>query len=419
MAFVTMGTLSLMLSSCLTLSQDVTPPPGDPASPTQLAAETAEEAGDGLIDAAETAAPGVVMVEVIDQTGGALLQKNLTVRLEAYDQFELVFESSLDLPPTAQVRFSEVPFQADRVFFASVAYGGAIYRSEIVQAAQETTSFDLQVQIFDTTTDRTNLVIDRLHILIDFPAPEVLQVSEIFVLSNLGSDTVVAMSPGLASVEFSLPEGAGSLFFEDGTLGGRYILTEDGFGDSVSIPPGQGVYQVVVSYILPYDRNRLNFVQRVNYPLSSHVLLVPSGSAKVKNSSLRDVGVQTISSGEIQVFSGGEILSGGELKFKLTGSPYGTQGFSFLSIELSASFLIGLGVLGVGLLVSGIWLYFKTRKKELDIDRMIFSPDARDDILDSIIALEDHFQAGEVGEDDYRKKRQQLKEQLRKITENE
>lgn len=421
---VILGAFSLLLSGCLTLSEDVTPPP-DNTSPTSqptadIAApppvETLDEALDALDAQGEA---GSITVEVIDHTGGALIQEGLSVKLESYDQFELVFETSQDLTPSALVKFNEVPFQAGRVFFASVAYGGAVYRSEIIQAGEETSSLDLQVQIFETTTETTGLIIDRLHLLFDFPAPDFIQVSEIFILSNLGSATIVAESPGGASVEFPLPEGAQSLIFEDGAVGQRFLLTEDGFGDTVSIPPGEGVYQVVVSYTLPYDRNRLDFVQRLSYPLSAHVVLVPATGVRVKKSSLQDLGVQSLPGSEIQVFSGGAIARGEVLEFKLTGNPSSPSSGSLLTGAISDWFMIGMGVLGVGLLGGGIWLYLRSRSNNLRTDQEDYSPAERNEILDSIIALEDLFQAGEITEADYQRKRNQLKERLREISGNE
>ncbi len=418
------GFLSLLFSGCLALSEDVTPPPDNLSSTSQPTSSSATqpplETPDNDLEAplSEPEA-GSVVVRVVDQTGGKLIQEDLSVKLESYDEFELVFETSQDLPPSALVRFSDVPFQAGRVYFASVAYGGAVYRSEIIQVGEDTFSLDLQVEIFDTTTDTAELIIDRLHLLFDFPSPNLIQVSEIFILSNQGVKTIVAESLGQASVEFPLPTGAGSLVFEDGALGQRFLLTEDGFGDTVSIPPGEGVYQVVVSYTLPYDRNRLEFSQRLSYPLSAHVVLVPAEGVKVKNSSLRDLGVQSLPGSEIQVFSGGAIPRGEVLEFKLTGNPFGSPMGALLSWNLTNWFMIGLGVLGIGLLASGIWLYIRSRKN-LENNKQEESSDLeRDEILDSIIALEDLFQAGEISEAVYQLKRDQLKEQLKEISGNE
>ncbi len=81
--------------------------------------------------------------------------------------------------------------------------------------------------------------------------------------------------------------------------------------------------------------------------------------------------------------------------------------------------MIGLGILGAGLLASGIWLYTRTRKENLPRGQEKSDTGDRDQILDSIIALEDLFQEGEITEAAYKAKRDQLKEQLREISGNE
>ena len=409
-AVLVFGLLSLVLSSCLSLTQDITPPPEISSTATQPEEDTpptpppAETQEEGL---ESSALEGGVTVEVIDRSGGALPQQDLVVKLEGFDQFDQVFEVSQELPLSAMVNFSNVPFKAGRIIFASVAYGGAVYRSEIVQVSEDTPALSLQVPIFETTTERAGLVIERLHLLIEFPASDMIQVSEIFILSNLGAETVVAESPGQASVEFSLPEGAQSLVFEDGALGQRYLLTDSGFADTVSILPGQGVYQVLVSYLLPYERGRLNFAQPINHPLNAHVVLVPAGDVKVKSSSLEDQGLQSVPGGDIRVYTGSSIAAGDELIFKLIGSPYRSAEGTPIWI------MIGLGVAGLGLLVSGAWLYFDSRNKD------VINIQEADGILDSIIALEDLFQEGKITEPAYQKKRDQLKDQLRDLTSNE
>ncbi|MEJ2448279.1 MAG: hypothetical protein P8Y37_10145, partial [Anaerolineales bacterium] len=199
--FITLTVLvSLMLGGCLTLADARTPPPGEPRSTMSAAAATSTIAVQTDSQTENTPAPtvpaeeGSVIVDVQDQTGGVLLDSGLEISLEGYDQFEQVYQDILTVPADGKVTFQEVPFEPGRVFFASVPYGGAIYRSEVVQVDQET-SLNLQLQIFETTTDTSGLLIDRLHVLVEFPQPGMAQVTEIFILSNLGDTTIVSGAP--------------------------------------------------------------------------------------------------------------------------------------------------------------------------------------------------------------------------------
>ncbi|MCD4802360.1 MAG: hypothetical protein K8R16_05415 [Anaerolineales bacterium] len=360
--------ISLLLSGCLNLSDDVTPPPeavktnpvvNTPILPT--AVPTQEQPLPNETTPEETELK-VVYVEVSDHTGGTLLDLDLDVRLEAYDNFAQVFQETLTLPSTGIIDFNDVPFLEGRVYFASITYGGAVYRSEITEFAPEAAELGLHVQLFDTTADDSGLHIDRIHVLVEFSEPGLLQIVEIFIFSNNGEATVVAGSPDQPTVFFPLPEGAAAIEFEDGLLGQRYLETQDGFGDTVSISPGAGVYQVLVYYTLPYQGNTLDFAQTINYPVGAVVVMTPVNQIEVKGSYLEDVGVQDITSGAFQVYAGGGLNRGEELQFQISensetalvqdeSSPLEIQGY-----------LIGLTALGVVMILAGSWLFFRNRR---------------------------------------------------------
>jgi hypothetical protein len=57
-------------------------------------------------------------------------------------------------------------------------------------------------------------------------------------------------------ITFQLPDGASNLMVKGGSLGGRFVSTSDGFGDTQGIPPGTGT-QILFSYDLPYDKDLL------------------------------------------------------------------------------------------------------------------------------------------------------------------
>ncbi|MCJ7718059.1 MAG: hypothetical protein MUO54_16270 [Anaerolineales bacterium] len=417
--------LSLFISGCLTLSDDITPPPANvqtgsisntpvprTLAPTLDHAQATDTSGEETTT--DDTTPGVVYVEVLDFTGGALLDQGLEVRLEAYENFMQVYEETLTIPSTGIVDFNEAPFLAGQVYFASIAYGGAVYRSEVTELAPDASELVLQVQIFETTTDDSGLTIDRIHVFIDFPEPDLVQIVEIYIVSNFGNATVVADTAGLPTVSFPLPEGAASIEFENGVLGERYLKTEDGFGDTVSIPPGSGVYQVLVYYTLPYQRNKLDYSHPVSFPVEAVVVMTPANQVKVKGNSLEDLGVQSIPDGAMQVYAGESLAKGEKLKFQISGNPETALPQVESSPLQVPGYLIVLAVLGVGMILSGIWLYFRNRKlNEVSLETdQLESEEDREKILDQIIALEDLYSSGDITEKEFQKKRKELKKKL-------
>jgi hypothetical protein len=67
------------------------------------------------------------------------------------------------------------------------------------------------VVIYETTSDTSTLKTDRLHILLDFPAADKVQVIEMHIITNPTNRTMVSDVDGGAVVKFTLPEGATNL----------------------------------------------------------------------------------------------------------------------------------------------------------------------------------------------------------------
>jgi hypothetical protein len=423
--------VSLILTSCLSLAEDITPPPD--VTLVQIQAETSptlQPTGDAPSspesEGENEAVSGLVSVIVVDQTDGLLFEEDPEIILEGYDQFEPAFEASLPVPVDGLVEFSDIPFPEGRVYFASIPYGGAVYRSQIVMVEGDTAGLELQVEIYKTTTDQSGLVIDRLHVLMDFNQPGLVDIVEIFIISNFGDATIVPASAGEISVEFPLPSGAMGIGFEDGALGQRYLKTDQGFGDTVSIPPGSGIYPVSVYYSLPYENDKFDFVQRLNYPVGAVVVMLPAGEIILQGIGLEDHGVQSIPSGEVQVFSASSIEADETLEFSVSGK---------LAVEVPATenpavpaplpdgaklsdvIVYGAGALGVILVIGGVLLMIRRRQQDDPLREEDILGESADDIMDSIIALDDLYANGDINEKDYQEKRKELKEKLKSISE--
>jgi len=431
--------VGLALGGCVNLSEDITPPPAT-AAPTETAAappageleasasptpgaEPTEEPGTDDLEsdsAGPEATEGTVTVDLINQGVENLTGSEVTVRLEGFDHMTQAFSGSITISAEEKARFEDVPLLPGRFFFASVSYQGAVYRSDIAQVEGEEDQISLEVEIFGTTTDQSGLSIDRVHIFVDFPAPEVVQLGEMFVVSNFGEQTVVAGEDEEIVLEYPLPENAANLTFQNGSLGERFRKTEDGFGDTASIPPGSGVYQVMAFYDLPYQRSRLTFEQEMPLPVGAAIIMTPVGDVQVKGNQIQDLGVRQIQNGSIQVFVRENLSAGEDFTFSLSGRPLESVGEEQApdSDQQRRNLLIGGGILGVVLVGVGLWFYLRLNREEAP-DEFSQEPSSRQEILDEIIMLDDQFEAGQIEEDQYRARRAELKDQLRAAVEGE
>ena len=239
-----------------------------------------------------------------------------------------------------------------------------------------------------------------------------LRVLELYIISNPGDKTVVAAKQGEPVLSFQLPPAATNLQFEDGASTERYIQTPGGFGDTVSVRPGSGNYQVLYSYELPYKR-KLDLSRPMTLPVQAVVILVPEQSIKIKGEGIQDAGTRDIQGIQYHMYNGQALQMGNDLKFTVTGKP--AAGATALTTSSSTNLLIGVGVLGLVLVVAGVWIYLRNRPEAEDEEETPVAsaaPESAESIMDTILALDDLYRDGKLPEDAYLQRRTELKRRL-------
>ncbi len=241
-----------------------TPNPGASTTGTPVAqAETpaaGQVAGTPPIAGTTPAAPSTITItgSVTNASEGGKLPDGMKATLLAYKGMDQAFDKSVDVPADGVYRFSDVEFSSDYVYFVSLDANGVTFNSDILHGKDVTGGqASLPVQIYDTSTDASKLLADRMHVFFDFTQPGKVQVVNLYIISNPSDKAIVAPEKGKPVVTFDLPEGATNLQFQDGALGERYVQTEKGFGDTQGIQPGTGQHQVLFAYDMPYN-NKLD-----------------------------------------------------------------------------------------------------------------------------------------------------------------
>ncbi len=393
-----------------------------PVAEATAATPTGTEAPSGTPQPTETASTPEIQKDRVTVQGqvtngsGGEVPPGLTVVLHGFDNDSPGEVINLETQTDAEGRFTfqdvEAPFH--RVFVVSVEYQGAVYGSDWAVATGDPV-LELPVTIYDTTTDPSALRVDRLHIFFEFPAPETLRVIELYVISNTGEKTVVAEEPGQPVVTFALPEGATNLQFQDGELGGRYVATEGGFGDTRPVPPGNGAYQVVFAYELPYAKHA-EVRHAVTLPTDSVALLAPTTGVKVKSAMLEDAGVRQIEGQSIHLYQSEPLQPGDEIAFEISGRPdEAAKGGPAPRTGLA----IGLVVFGVGLIALGAVLWKRQQslaeeawEEEPEETNALLTEDDPETLMDAILNLDDLYKQGRLPEEAYRRRRAALKARL-------
>lgn len=362
---------------------------------------------------------GTVTGQVVNASGDNL-PTGLDVTLRGFDDMQEVYSSTTTLSSAGMFEFDDVQLLSGRVFMATIVYEDTTYGSDISVIEGNENNINLPITVYGTTTDASVLSVDRLHMFFEFADENTLRVIELYILSNPSNLTVVPKENGEPAVRFVLPEGAQNLEFQDGTLGERYSQTEDGFGDTIAVRPGAGTYEILFAFEMPYDR-RLEMVQPVLLPVGAVVILVPEGGVNISSDMLSDEGLRDVQGVQYRLYNGEGIPAGQDLRLTLSGRPASGGGLSLVSGD-SSNLVIGLGVFGLALLVTGVWLFRRSRSTEEetefedviedDTSPEVVETENIDSLMDAIIALDDLYQEGSLPEEAYLKRRAELKARL-------
>jgi mono/diheme cytochrome c family protein len=365
------------------------------------------------------AAFGTIRGQVINGTAGAVLPAGLEVELHGFDGDAEVLMETAVVGDDGTFLFENLEVVPGRLYVAASEYGGILYTSEITHLTEAGETLNMTITIFEATQDTDAVSVDRLHVLFDFSNEGVVRVLELWVISNLGDETI-ATSEGEGLLEIALPEEAGQPNFEDSALGERYLPTETGFIDRMPLRPGAGVAQLVFDFDMPYS-GRLDFDQHMNYPVQAVVVLVDEGGPRITGDAVEDRGLMTVSDLQMQTYALGPLAAGDEMRFRVSGRPRPL--ITLGGEDTGRNLAIALGVFGAALIGVGAWWYFSRRVASRpaveagDVEETGLGGGAtsrrasREDLLRAIAELDDAYAAGDVEEAEYQRSRRELKAQ--------
>lgn len=400
------------------------PTTGEEASPSPSAETTATPAG----ESGTTSAPNETSVEtikvfgkVINDTGGSI-PEGLTITLKMIDQLNETGSLTTAINPDGSYQFSEVPMNASRTLVASVEYENLVFNSEPSRLSEEEieainegaplNDVELDVHISESTTDLSQVSVDRLHVFFDFSRQGVVQVVELYLVSNNSGRTVVPSAEGGGILSFELPPDASNLQFQDSVIGERYLATENGFTDTAAIPPGEDSLQVLFAFDLPYEK-KAHISLPIPYDIGTLIVMAPTEGVAFQSPQLVDEGNRAMQQSTFRVYSGTDFKANSTLDLTLSGDPSG-QNSSVQGLQ-TGTVIVGAAILLLVLLSSGYYIY--QRRKALEhIHKEAEEAEKldKDSLMDAIIALDEQYKGGKISEKVYRQRRAELKEKLKR-----
>ncbi|OGO12592.1 MAG: hypothetical protein A2Y93_02555 [Chloroflexi bacterium RBG_13_68_17] len=383
-------------------------------SPIAGPAGTAEATPQPTIEAAVPAATaGVVRGQVVQGTAGAALSAGFEVTLHAFDEQAEVLTETARVDAEGRFEFGGLDMVPGRLFVVTGDVDGVLYGTEAAHLSDSGAAGDLLLLVYETTEDTQALRVDRMHVLANFSTGGLVEMIQLWLVSNDGDRTIVAPA-SLGVLPVVLPDGALNLTFEEGTDAERFVVTENGFMDTLPVRPGSMSSQLVFSYVLPYDGG-LDFSQPVSVPVEAGIVIVPEDGPRLSGEGLQDEGVREMSGTSVRTFSLGPIEAGGSLEFRLSGRVNaGDQGGNTLS-----GAAIGAGVLGVALIAAGLWWYRRPEPKRAQPLPEPVEGETRQELLRQLAELDEAHAAGQGDEPEYQARRAALKQRVLELMRGE
>ncbi len=358
---------------------------------------------------------GAVHGTIVNRNSGKVVAESLEVMLHVLDQdFTDLDMKHAQSQPDGTFVFADIPFDANLQFTVMAIYDGATYSSNPAPADMNTMQVTVDVPVYDSTTDLTDVQIDQMHVLFNF-AEDGLETKEIYVISSASERTVKDVyqldAEKSATLKFPLPEDADYVFFKPDDQD-RFIKFDGGFADTYPILPSTWSSQLMVSYLVPYQGTReysftapLN-VARINF------LLPQQSKVSLQGTGLTGPESMTLQSGEsYEVYSYADLKVGQTVSVSIGGATATEANTN--SSKTKNSIAIGAAFFGFAIIGVGIWWWRKSDDNQ--DDDIHVSTTTLDGLIIEIAKLDDEYAQGRLSEDAYQRLRQNLKREAKRL----
>ncbi len=331
--------------------------------------------------------------------------------------------------------FENVEAPANRLFEMMATVGKTSYFSDVAPAPTDGGALELPVNYFDATTDASGLRVTQMHMIVDFFSPSLLQIAEIYIISNDSDKTVedaVQLPDGnTAAVQFDLPKGAVNLSFDQGQIGDRFLETETGFADTFGIQPGAETGQIIVRYYIPY-KDGVTVDHPLSYPTERVNVLLPEVGVKLTSDKFGLDSTREIADGRtVEIYASGDMSTSPNFAFRLNGEPQLGQNADIaeptVSVPISGTDfrVIGFGILLAGALVLAVGVWWWKRNPvdnnepvdgyAIPVPTDLPADSPENEIVQALLDLDAALDAGTITEQAYERQRETLRDDLKAV----
>ena len=352
---------------------------------------------------------GVISGQVVNKTANGSAVGTVEVTLTQYLNGTATSDGQ-KVTTDAAGKFEFRGLSADNgtAYTVSTSFQDADYISEDIVLTSASPLQSVELDVYDSTTSDENIQVSNGHMVV-YVIQGDLHVEEIWRFSNIGDRTFIGMQGKAAgtTLRFTLP--AGATYLSPGQAS-SIETTGTGVASNVAVPPG--ITDVTFSYFIPYQGSSMTILRKTNYPIANFSLLVEDAGVKVTSTALTSGTPQMMNGTNFLYFTANNVAANTELDAALSGiiNPSAASSETF---SLWPWMLGGVGMLGLVLTVA----YSQLKKKQTTTvspapsDRSSGQSD-EDALLMELAQLDDAYEAGTTGENEYRAQRARAKARL-------
>jgi len=358
---------------------------------------------------------GVISGSLINGTAGAAAPANLVVSLTIYQNQviqDVKFTNSSD---QGQFTFAQLPSDASYTFAVGAVYQKVQYTSDLISFPSGQQSTAIQLKVYESTATPVPVSIMMSHSILNYTSGYLMIKEYNFFVNSadrtyLGT-TVDATTGRLETLRLSMPAGASGFQPDPGLAA---YLTVSGSQISYSAPLLPGTNQIVYSYAVACNSDSCTLDWKINYNISRYDLLILNQDVVLNGSKLKQEDSLNLNGIQYQDYSSQNLLPGDILTARLSGL-----------LGKKSNSLVFLWLLLIPAAALVVFIILRRKKKVLvpetaEIDEKLEKEIAdvsaeRQKLLLQIARLDDRFEAGAIGEPEYRQLRSALKLKISKM----
>lgn len=387
----------------------------------------AQDNTDSESNADSEAESGRIFGQVTNGTEGGGDVEGLEVVLTRFQQMDPVETFTAEVHSDGSYEFDDLPVLDNEAFLAQVNYQDIEFTSGMILLSQQPET-EREITVYEQTSDPSVLQIVSRGIVIANADSEVgmIEILEIIAVENNADRVYVGDDDGEV-LRLAMPENASEVAPQPGFDYGQLFFDEDRPNVLVSTGPVlPGSHNPMISYRVPYEgtSGRLS----VGTAMQTDMLrvLVREDTYDISSQLLEPAGIQQVGSDNYNVLAIDSPVVGDSFVVDVSGLPRENW-----NLPVDTSTLLASLAAGVGLVVGAVLIYQVVQRRQAaapksegaegndaEIDDMDTDELERErlELASELNKLEADYERGDMDEDSYIAERDQILDDLRKIS---